>query len=257
VVHLRYFSDVHSLVVQLGPPIYRDAEAAVFIVPGSELSPGFFGTLSADGQALYAYVPTDGELIVGANGGTADSRTQLLSVDGQTAGSLNNPVWLTRGYHTLRVSGSVGSSLALDMPFEPGLPVRKVLLGSSLTLQNAIVRQTITLLSVVTAWHADRALNGDYHLFVHLVNADGKTVAQYDQQPGAGSYPTSQWTANQDWTESDDLPLEHVPPGSYHVEVGWYSYPDLQRIPVYADSPGAPDGLIDLGDVNIGGVERF
>jgi hypothetical protein len=202
-------------------------------------------------------VPLDGILIISdlLIGKTVSST--LLSVDGQIAGLVNGPIWLTHGYHTLHLVGTEASSLDLVEPFTPNAGVQKITLGNSLTLQNTLVKQTDSALTVITAWHADKALNGDYHLFVHVVNTDGKPVAQYDNQPGRGAYPTRQWTANQAWTESDDLSLQNIPPGTYRIEIGWYSYPDMQRISVYADGPGAQDGLIYLGQITIGVIQRF
>lgn len=259
VVDLRYVSDTRSLETQFGPPVYRDSEVAVFIVPRVAQSPGFFGTLSADGQTLYVYAPADGLLTIDATGGPDASSLPLLSVDGRTAGLLNKPIWLTRGYHTLNVAviGSTALALAGATPFVPEVAARPFALGHVLTLRDAAVTQTNGALRVVTAWHAVQPLDGDFHIFVHLVNASGQTVAQYDSQPGQGAYTTSQWTANQDWTEVDDLSLTAIPSGTYRLQVGWYSYPDMQRVAVYGDTPDAQNGLIDLGDVRIGPVERF
>ena len=43
--------------------------------------------------------------------------------------------------------------------------------------------------------------------------------------------------------EDDDLP-----PGEYQVFTGWYSYPDMQRFGVQANTPHAQDGLAFLGN---------
>ncbi|MHB8625942.1 MAG: hypothetical protein ACYDBJ_12050 [Aggregatilineales bacterium] len=259
VAHLRYIrdEDEHGLESQLGPPVYRDDDVAVFILAKINQSPGFFGTRGADGQTLYVYAPADGDLTVSANTVSDDSKPELLSIDGQIAGLLNSRVWLTRGYHSLHVASNDNVSLALFSPFEPESGAQKIALGSSLTLQNVVVTQTNLALTVATSWHIDRPLGSDYHLFIHLVNANGTTVAQYDNQPGSGAYPTTQWAANQEWTETDDLPLTGITPGTYHLETGWYSYPDMQRIPVYANMPGARNDLIDLGAVTVGAIERF
>ena len=257
VVHLRYMDDTGRLQAQLGAPAYRDSEVEVFIVPKSGQPPEMFGTRSADGHTLYVYVPTPGYVLVASDQDSIPLKPQLLSVDGQIAGMSNQRLRLTRGYHSLQVVGADTGTLRLRSAFEPDGTAPAIPLGSSLILENAVVRQTDTTLTVTTAWHADQPLHADYHIFVHVVNAAGAVIAQYDNQPGAGAYPTTQWVANQAWTEADDLPLLNFPAGIYQIEAGWYNYPSMQRIPVYANTPGASDGLIGFGTVTIGAMERF
>ncbi len=108
-------------------------------------------------------------------------------------------------------------------------------------------------LFVETDWHAAQKLPGDFHLFVHLLDQAGKSRAQIDTVPGGSTFPTTDWSASQDWVESVAIQLpSDLPPGTYSLVAGWYSYPDLVRLKVEGDGPGAQDGLVYLRDVEIG-----
>ncbi|MCC7209981.1 MAG: hypothetical protein IT323_21945, partial [Anaerolineae bacterium] len=98
-------------------------------------------------------------------------------------------------------------------------------------------------LTVETTWRATQHLPGDYHLFVHMVGADGQPVAQFDGAPGENTFPTTAWDAPQTWIEAVhiDVPAGSAP-GVYRLFTGWYRYPDLIRLSVLGDAPGAADG---------------
>jgi hypothetical protein len=56
----------------------------------------------------------------------------------------------------------------------------------------------------------------------------------------------------QDWVESVALQLPaDLPPGTYSLYAGWYAYPDLARLQVEGNGPGAQDGLVYLRDIEI------
>ncbi len=108
--------------------------------------------------------------------------------------------------------------------------------------------------SVVTdwLWQSQQVIRDDYHLFVHLLSKTGVLAAQADKTPGGGSFPTTQWHTPQQWSES--LPLAtaaDLPPGVYGIYVGWYRYPELDRLHVDGNSPGAQDGLVYLGNIEL------
>ncbi len=107
-------------------------------------------------------------------------------------------------------------------------------------------------LTVETDWLVTRKLVGDYHYFVHILDSEGKLVTQYDTVPGAGTFSTTLWSANQTWTESATFALPaNTPVGKYGVYVGWYRYPDVTRLQVDSSLPHAADGLVYLQDVTV------
>jgi hypothetical protein len=83
-----------------------------------------------------------------------------------------------------------------------------------------------------------------YTVFVHLLDKDGKVVAQKDAQPLNGARPTTTWVANEFITDAYDLALKpDLAPGKYQIEIGWYDAkdPSFARLQVLDDN-GAPIG---------------
>jgi hypothetical protein len=107
-------------------------------------------------------------------------------------------------------------------------------------------------LSLALYWQALHPPADDYTVFVHLLNAGGELSAQYDAPPMDGLYPTSRWVKG-DWIiQRIDLHLPaEVPPGTYDLLVGMYTYPDIIRLPVASDRPRAQDGLVWLQTVRV------
>jgi hypothetical protein len=89
-------------------------------------------------------------------------------------------------------------------------------------------------------WQSLRSVPYDATVFVHLRGADGNILAQVDRQPLDGRFPTSYWLPGQTITDVIHLPLT---PGAYQgplvLNVGMYTWPSLQRLPV-VDAAGAP-----------------
>jgi hypothetical protein len=89
---------------------------------------------------------------------------------------------------------------------------------------------------VVTAtldWVADGRPSRAYTVFVHLVGADERTIAQADGQPLNAQYPTTSWDAG------ERIPDPHVltvpadaPPGEYRLRIGLYLLETGERLPV-------------------------
>ncbi len=98
-------------------------------------------------------------------------------------------------------------------------------------------------LQVALEWQALSASGRDYTVFVHLLDGDGRLVAQSDSQPAGGQFPTQIWAPGDRVRDVHELA---VPPsaatGPYRLAVGLYSLGDLKRLPA-----SGPDGE-PLGD---------
>lgn len=97
---------------------------------------------------------------------------------------------------------------------------------------------TVTLYWQVLAQTAE-----SYHAFVHVVDADGRLVAQRDQIPAAGSRPTTSWVEGE--IIADAYVFAQWPAEAERILVGMYAAgrQGPQRLPWY-DAAGSP-----LGDV--------
>jgi hypothetical protein len=88
-------------------------------------------------------------------------------------------------------------------------------------------------------WQALQSFTEDWKVFVHLVDANGQLLAQFDGQPHEGTYPTSHWIPGE--LVKDAYPLlmpATPPPGPYRVFVGFYNEVTGARLPVPGDSEG-------------------
>jgi len=109
------------------------------------------------------------------------------------------------------------------------------LLGYDLSQASVAPGESLTL---VLYWHALQAMDTRYTAFVHLLGpenpATGNPIwAQKDSEPCLGFYPTAVWRPGEIIREAItlDLPAE-TPPGSYDLSLGFYTWPDFQRLPV-------------------------
>jgi hypothetical protein len=81
-----------------------------------------------------------------------------------------------------------------------------------------------------------------------LIAADGRIVAQQDNQPAEGRYPTSIWDTGEIVVDRYHLTIApDAPGGEYHLEVGMYLLATLERLKVASgDEKGQDRILLDL-----------
>jgi len=77
-------------------------------------------------------------------------------------------------------------------------------------------------LRVTLDWQANGTVSKDYTVFVHLLAADGKQVAQNDSQPGSGAFPTSLLGAGLEVPDTHVLHVAGLAPGDYRLDIGLY-----------------------------------
>lgn len=92
------------------------------------------------------------------------------------------------------------------------------------------------MLNLTLIWQGDGTLNNDAKVFVHVVDAAGRMVAQRDQRPLDGFYPMSEWLPQQLVADAYRLSFPRVPPEEpYTVMVGIYEPTTGERYPVTVD----------------------
>lgn len=92
------------------------------------------------------------------------------------------------------------------------------------------------ILQLSLHWRADQQPQGNYTVFVQLLNAAGQVVAQRDRWPGDGLFPTAGMQAGQ--TIADNLAIAlDVPAGRYRLIVGLYQG-DVEGYPRLAGPGG-------------------
>lgn len=106
-------------------------------------------------------------------------------------------------------------------------------------------------LSVTLYWHTVDEILRDYTCFVHLLSPEGELVAQHDSPP---LLPTSLWFSGIQVIDVHTLMLPtELLSDVYHIRVGLYHWPDLER--VFVTTPGCLDtahNALLLGYVSFG-----
>jgi hypothetical protein len=88
-------------------------------------------------------------------------------------------------------------------------------------------------LALELVWRARLRPAADYTVFVHLVGPDGALLAQQDQPPLNGFFPTRFWRPGDRVIDKIELALPPVAtPGTYQLYMGMYDPASLQRLPV-------------------------
>jgi len=116
---------------------------------------------------------------------------------------------------------------------------------------------------VTLYWQALEQASVDYTVFVHLLDQQGKLVAQSDSQPVGGYYQTTRWQPGDMLGDRHQVLVPpDQPPGEYRLAVGVYYWQTMERLPVFDQDgtrlgddcvllaepvvvapPGAPDDL--------------
>jgi 4-amino-4-deoxy-L-arabinose transferase-like glycosyltransferase len=102
-------------------------------------------------------------------------------------------------------------------------------------------------------WETLKPTAVPYKLFIHVIDATGKVVAQADTQPLSGLKPSTEWRPNDRFADQTGISLPPLlPPGTYRVLAGLYSEGDGTRIiAVSEDGTHYPDDAVKLGSVTV------
>jgi len=102
-------------------------------------------------------------------------------------------------------------------------------------------------------WKALTPQSGNYKVFAHLLDNNGKLWGQHDDVPTYGSYPMTEWQPGE--VVPDRIKIEigtDVPPGTYHVFVGMYDASTGERLPLLLDGQRLRGDTLGLTDITIG-----
>ncbi len=97
-------------------------------------------------------------------------------------------------------------------------------------------------------WGSDGTAQGDYKVFVHVLNSDSQTVAQADVRPGGNTLPPGNWLRGP-LSDTIMVDLSQAPPGQYRLALGLYD--PLSQARLASSGGDTAQGLI-VGTVEIG-----
>lgn len=90
---------------------------------------------------------------------------------------------------------------------------------------------------------------GDYKVFVHVVDAAGNNVAQADLRPGRGALPPGNWLPGR-FSDTISVDLSETPAGTYRVMMGLYDPVTSERLDVIGAGADA-DRRLPLGRIEV------
>lgn len=256
---------------QLGEPLHDDARFAVFLTPRTD-EPPVFTALPLDEMDIessaeaYVYAPESGWINFSADF-TANGRSVLLTLDGQVIRRwmvdgeqvVDVPVALSEGFHTL--------SLAVDAPcprvYSEALRCRSLQVtdaaefefaaaafapveygGGGTLVASRVLAPDENQLTAWLWWQFSAPRNENEIRFVHVLNENGELVAQSDITLGVQP-------AGESFAEAVILDIANLPPGSYRIYTGWYTYPDTVRFPVLSDVAGKENNVALIGEFTV------
>ncbi len=95
-------------------------------------------------------------------------------------------------------------------------------------------------IDLILYWQPQALFNDEYKVFVQLLGADGRIIAQQDQIPANGTRPTTGWIANEIISDSYQLTIpSDAPPGTYTLITGLYNAQTQQRLSLTDQSGNA------------------
>jgi hypothetical protein len=95
------------------------------------------------------------------------------------------------------------------------------------------VQQPGGIVPLTLFWQAAGMVGQDYNVFVHLLGADGRIVAQNDGAPAGGSQPTGGWQAGDQIIDRRGVLLpDALPAGKYDLRLGMYAPAAGERLPI-------------------------
>ncbi len=101
-------------------------------------------------------------------------------------------------------------------------------------------------------WEAATNIPEAYKVFVHVLGPAGLPIAQQDNEPVNGTYPTTRWQRGDRISDPYAFSLpQGLPPGEYPVEVGLYRLSDLSRLPLLDQEQSVIDDKVYLDPVVI------
>jgi hypothetical protein len=100
---------------------------------------------------------------------------------------------------------------------------------------------------LVLYWQAERAVNADVVVFVHLLDNQNRRVWGADTPPLGGLYPSTDWQPGEVVADPRPLQWGDLSPGEYLLVTGMYEAETQSRLPVF-DASGAPvkDNVVRL-----------
>ncbi len=104
-------------------------------------------------------------------------------------------------------------------------------------------------LVIVLDWQAGEPADTSWTVFVHLLDAAGRRIAQIDQLPGNGRRPTTSWDPGERIQDRLVFPVDPAWAGPVTVSAGLYDPRTGQRVPVLDEAGNPASTTVELGPI--------
>ncbi|MBC7121335.1 MAG: glycosyltransferase family 39 protein [Candidatus Methanosuratus sp.] len=94
-------------------------------------------------------------------------------------------------------------------------------------------------LTLTLYWSTATQIPNNYTVFTHIVNGEGRIVAQKDSQPGGGTLPTREWRTDKVIRDEYEIVIGELPAGRHRIEVGMYDHQTGERLVVEGEGAGS------------------
>jgi hypothetical protein len=128
-----------------------------------------------------------------------------------------------------------------------------------IVLAAAALPQTLREVTHLTLfWMATTDITQDYTVFVHVVDANGQMIGQWDQMPMGGAAPTSQWAENRLVVDDYQVPVDFALDNAaqavapYRILVGLYEAQSQTRLKVIETTHPVADERLELAALHGG-----
>jgi len=101
-------------------------------------------------------------------------------------------------------------------------------------------------------WRCLAPMERDYTVFTHVLGENNSIWGQQDSQPQGGQAPTSTWQPGQVIEDTYELVINpQTPPAVYDVEIGWYYWETLERLPLVSEEGQLQQDWVLLSKVRV------
>jgi hypothetical protein len=107
------------------------------------------------------------------------------------------------------------------------------------------------ILQITLSWRTVAALDQRYKVFLHLLDQQGRLVAQRDSEPAGGLAPTTSWAVDQTILDNQGLIVPaDLQPGTYKLVIGLYDIRD-PAARLTAEINGAPQDSWTVDSITV------
>jgi hypothetical protein len=93
-------------------------------------------------------------------------------------------------------------------------------------------------------WQCLDSMEEDYTVFVHLVDEGNHILAQKDNPPADGAYPTTKWEPGEIVRDQYDLIIPQDVQGDWELKIGMYNAETGQRLSVAMGGESLPENAV-------------